>query len=522
MAVRYLATISPLDVPAVHLPVLSLEVKERQGLGWIGEAIVDPRPRVHLKATSAFAYTLQNRLAPGKSVLIKLIVASDSDNIEVRGTIAKAWPAVLTYVTTTAGHKPGFAADYLAQVVFVDPLRYFGHTAIWGVFADLSPGEMLGGLLRLANGQSGTSTLMPVLRDMPVIHISQHIHTSLQKIPYLLATGERLSTLLFFFLGRLGIRMEMSGDAQGRFGITLKDQRPTGELISLLLGSGQELSLKHGTLISMTNGPLAQPRAIVLDNASAGDFKRTHPAGSVGAVINAAKTTFEQVQVRAIFQEQYADSHRSTMLIGSGQPALSPGKLTVLRQTSAATDSVSTWQVSDITHIFQDGRYLNTFTVGQDNIPWRPPIPNRDSRTVIVAGTVDINTTAGSTTATPGDSVERDTLGRILVSFPFTQTLPKATGTMKPLKPLIALPISEQMAGGAHGFIPTHRQGDICKVLVHNPSFAEIIGFSYRSNFINETMVDVSAGLVMEHQLDNWAGVLFRSKHTTKNNGANP
>lgn len=521
MAVRFAATITPLSVPLVRLPILNFKVEEQQGFGWIGEAIIDPEPNGHLKATDAFAYTLQNQLAPGSTALVKLIVASDSDNVEKRGTVAKIWPSVLTSITTTVGDKPGLPADHLIRVVFVDPLRYFGSTAIWGVFADLSPGEMLGGLLQLAKGQPASPTLTPVLTGMPVINISQNIHASLKKIPYILATGEPLSKLLFFSLGQLGIRLEMSGDAEGRFGIVLKDQRPIGESVSILLDSGRELGLGYGTLLSVAINPPTQPRAIILDNASTGDFKRTNQAGSVEAVINSAQTTFEQAQSRAIFREQFSDSNRALMLVSSGQPALSPGRLIELKQ-AATEHAANVWQVRDVTHVFANDLYTNTFSVGPDNIPWRPPIPNQDSRAVIVTGTVDTNMMEDSPTATLGDTIERDELGRILVSFPFTQTSPATADATKPPKPLVALPISEQMAGGAHGFIPAHRQGDICKVLVHNPLSAEIIGFSYRSHFVNEDMVDVSAGLVMEHQLDDWAGILFRSKHNTKNNGANP
>ena len=48
--------------------------------------------------------------------------------------------------------------------------------------------------------------------------------------------------------------------------------------------------------------------------------------------------------------------------------------------------------------------------------------------------------------------------------------------------PRLPLSIIQPMAGGLHGFIPAHRQGDSCRVVVHDPLWAEVIGFQYRDN----------------------------------------
>ena len=78
--------------------------------------------------------------------------------------------------------------------------------------------------------------------------------------------------------------------------------------------------------------------------------------------------------------------------------------------------------------------------------------------------------------------------------------------------PRVPLPVIQPMAGGLHGLVPTHRHGDVCRVAVHDPLWAEIVGFQYRANRrINENLVDATAGLVVEHDRRYaWSGIIFR------------
>ena len=77
--------------------------------------------------------------------------------------------------------------------------------------------------------------------------------------------------------------------------------------------------------------------------------------------------------------------------------------------------------------------------------------------------------------------------------------------------PRMPLPVIQPMAGGLHGLVPTHRHGDVCRVAVHDPMWAEIVGFQYRANRrINENLVDATAGLIVEHDRRHaWTGVVF-------------
>ena len=78
--------------------------------------------------------------------------------------------------------------------------------------------------------------------------------------------------------------------------------------------------------------------------------------------------------------------------------------------------------------------------------------------------------------------------------------------------PRIPLSLIEPMAGAMHGFITAHRHGDICRVAVHDPFTAEIVGFQYRDDRrINADLSGAVAGLVVEHNYsDAWSGLVFR------------
>ena len=78
--------------------------------------------------------------------------------------------------------------------------------------------------------------------------------------------------------------------------------------------------------------------------------------------------------------------------------------------------------------------------------------------------------------------------------------------------PRLPLGVIAPMAGTLHGFIHAHRQGDICRIAIHNALYAEVTGFQYRSNRqINEEIVGATAGIVVEHNLgDAWSGVVFQ------------
>lgn len=78
--------------------------------------------------------------------------------------------------------------------------------------------------------------------------------------------------------------------------------------------------------------------------------------------------------------------------------------------------------------------------------------------------------------------------------------------------PRIPLPVVQPMAGSMHGFLVAHRHGDTCRVAVHSPLSAEVVGFQYREDRkINSDVSTSVAGVVVEHNYDRaWSGLVFR------------
>ena len=90
--------------------------------------------------------------------------------------------------------------------------------------------------------------------------------------------------------------------------------------------------------------------------------------------------------------------------------------------------------------------------------------------------------------------------------------------------PRVPLPVIEPMAGALHGFITAHRHGDICRVAVHDPFSAEIVGFQYRDDRkINVDLSDAVAGLVVEHNYSEaWSGLVFRRTEAMEGDRSGP
>ena len=90
--------------------------------------------------------------------------------------------------------------------------------------------------------------------------------------------------------------------------------------------------------------------------------------------------------------------------------------------------------------------------------------------------------------------------------------------------PRIPLTLIEPMASALHGFTPAHRHGDICRIVVHNPLWAEILGFQYRGDRqITPGTYIRTAGLLAEHdQAYSWSGIMFGKSEQVEGSGSFP
>lgn len=520
MSLRYLPSISSGSEAAARVPVEKMAIEERQGFGWTGSALIDLAPEDHISIGGAFSRALSANFLPGWPIFVQLAAAVDTtrDSTPDEVVPVRVWPSMITKVEGISGVDPDNPYDGKVEVFFADPWSYLGDIPIWGVFANVSPGELVGGAMSLATGGDGVPTLTPFLGvNHHVIAISQNIHRSARAIPYAIATGEPLREWLFLILARFGIRLEITGDLQGSLGISLKDLRPMGTPIPLTIEDQGAIDTRRASVVAVQCDAVPEQRAVTLDNQASGDIKRIGYAGSIGAVFNTALTTPAQVEMRSSFLTQFANLNRVRMLLTSGQPALRPGRL--LQLNSAITDVGNNWQVNNITHNFTSRSYSNAFSAYIGDIPWRPPVMSTENRAIIVSALID---DSGSES---GEAVPRNKLGRVPVSLSFTQNEVLSQGATAPSggaaapsqpenwPPRLHLPIVEQMAGAVHGFVPMHRQGDMCRVVVRSPLFAEILGFSYRDNLrVGEEIIDSSAGIVVGYgeEKTDWSGLIFR------------
>lgn len=502
MTIPYRAFVSPLDSPHIEVPITLLQIRENPGLGWSGEMIVDPAPNQGMGIAEAFGNFNRYRFLPGRGLAIRLETGGTTDQA---GRMARTWPSVMTRVIALDGTNTGDPHDALMRISFSDPVSFLGTRPIWGVFKSatkMTPGEIVGGALSLAAAGDGIPTLAPILPGCPAIQISQHVHESLSTVPYAIAAGDLLSVWLFTALARLGIRMEFTGYANNSLGITLKDLQATGEAIPFTIEGTAPNSFQQASIISIQHKPTWHQRSTVLDNPD-NPITRIGERGSVGFVLDAADTALDDAETKSVFPIQYANLNSLNLGISTTQPALAPGRLVAL--TSLSVDAVSSWQAGQVFHQFGRGVYGNRATLYVADFPWRPPIMRHNSQAIIVSGTINNRDTD------PGILVDRTRLGRIPVSLSFTQSALSSAPSTPDWPPVLDLLLAGQMAGGAHGFLPTHRQGDVCRVAIRNAFFAEIVGFSYRDNLrIGEDIVNASLGVVVHHTNQKWSGLTFR------------
>ena len=523
----YHVTLRPFCARA-PVPADDVEVREGRAGGWWGRASFIPRlstgrglSRDRAKATT-FDIALDSGLLPGKSVAIRLVIETGGGR--TTRALARTWPSVITRVDAHADTG-------ICDVFFRDPLTWRARRPIWGAYRDCSPGEMLGGAMSLAAGGDGRPTLTPVLPGMPLVRISQYLRAALERVPCAIAAGQALVPWLDGVLGRLGVRIEMLGYPQGQVAVALRDTAPSGTPVEMTLDSG-EASAMNAAVVASRAYPGHPARATVPDDPGLSAAGRIGGPGAVEAVSCVAQIDLAESEPRAGFARQRTDLRRSRMLVETKRTGLMPGRLVKFTNRSAGGETL--WQTGDATHLFSTGRlaagrpcadtrgaYANRVVLESGRAPWRPPIPPEDGP-VIVSGIVDDGACA------EGAAVARDRLGRIPIRFCFlpaggdpSQRGSGASGAGagggddgspgEAWPPRIPLPVVEPMAGGVHGFLAAHRGGDVCRILIRNPMYAEVLGFGRHDHQrISRDMTGISTGVIVRDGHDGrWSGIVF-------------
>ena len=352
---------------------------------------------------------------------------------------------------------------------------------------------------------------------MPLIVVEAAYRKALEEIPYVVIAGESCGAWLGRFLGQLGLRAELAGDRDdpNRVVLTLTDAVAKGEALEMGLvntSDDEPPVTRHGPIA--IRGHAAFPpgvlRGALVDDPTQGNARQVIRAGPVADVLTAEGIDADEAAERR-FKTLYGSFAESLMLqAASRQTQMHPGCIV---QLDRALHGFDAWQIASVKHLVKNGVYDNDATLLRGDIPWHPPVPER-APAFMVSAVVDHGPEFDMHQPVP-----RDRLGRVKVQFPFTPTpvddavedavedTPAPVGdvagdapvhdAVEAWPPRIALPVVEPMAGALHGFIPTHRQGDIARVVVHDPFHAEIAGFQYRNDRrINPDLSGALGGIV--------------------------
>ena len=530
----YRVRVEVLRPPGVTIPAMSLLLGEARSGGWSGTVNVAPRIG---SSERAFRTLMADGLIPGAPVVVRLEIGGTN---RYRGIQVRHWPSVITSVNTTRWGISSRGRDAFCAITFRDPLSQIRHRTIWTAFTGRSVGEIVGGVLSAAAGGDGRPTRTPVLPGLPVtVRIRDRLRPEIRNIPYAIAAGEPLAYWLSRVLGRLGVRIEMWGDRTGGLHVALCDAKPSET--DLNRDGGVAMMADPRGEASATNlvicGPAAWPplsaRGGLLDIPSAGEARRFGRAGPVETVVVAAETAAEEAERRGGFPRSSRNLALVRMTMISRQPALLPGRVVRLdrglarplegeeRQEGNEGPRVGPhrftslfgarkWQAADVSHLFMAGRYWNRVEFEKTGAAWRPAVPSGEGAP-IVSGVVDDGDSA------PGELVHRDRLGRIPIRFSFVAAAEEAGESSSSgngdasRPPLVPLAMVGPFAGGLHGFVSAHRQGDWCRVAVINPLFAEIVGFGYRDDrYLGANVRDATMGIVIRQGREDWRGMLFR------------
>ena len=521
-----LEVLTPPDAAGDSLPVSALRLDEGYGSGWGGRAVIAFTSRSRITGGAALGLAGETGIKPGHGVAVHLALAGTGRDDPNRGLIVRSWPCVVSKLEPFTGLKSAGC-----HVGLTDPVTFLMHRPIWGAYRACSAGMMIGGALSSVAGGNGKPALQPILPGLPMVRIVEDYRDDLEELPYAIAAGQSMREWLDDFTGLLGLRVEMRGITEdASVEVKLSDRRPSGRPMRMTLGPSSTTSgSSAGSGPLLVTGYTARPgmnaRGGVLDDPAHGEFSRFGWRGAIERVFSEPEVGLDEAARRLWFPLVRAYAEMLAVDVKSRQPGFRPGRTISL--SGGDIRELDSWQLATVTHRVDAGRYENSAMLIRGDVAWYP-LPPPPRAPLFVSGTVD-----GGTGLRTHEPVPRDRLGRIPVTFPFVPTPPgdedsdedvfvddpkvsaesESELSQQRWPPRIPLTIIEPMAGSLHGFIPAHRHRDTCRVAVHDPFRAEIVGFQYRADRrINAGIAEATAGLVVEHNYSkSWSGWVFRS-----------
>ena len=546
------------DPDSSSIEVGSFVLSELRGRGWIGYMI----PASGAGSISD-AVELPQWLTPGRAVRLRLSGGGTRNWVSVVTSVTvmtrlqyfrflmddtpdcREFPGVREIVEGAYGEL-----DEIVRFITVsDPLSFLWDKPVWDVFHDCSAGQILGGAMSLAGGGDGRPTLTPFadLPDMPRVRIREFgLSEAARSVqPYVIATGERLGDLLGSVLGSLGIRIEMrEGAKKEEFVIELHEQAPSkaaGNLVRMALEDGGE-ARDDNALVHYLNatGFGEDNRAGVLDPL-ADEPSRAGEARVVGSVLSVDLPVAAATARLDLMREARSGATALQVHVDTRAPGMLPGK--VVRFTNQTVEQTRDWQITFVLHLYgPEGHYRNHSVLARAEAALRtPPPPDR--------GLVVVSAVVNEADTDRDETLVRDEFGRIPLTCIFSREawrlLPlnvQDATSPDPIEPgepeRISLSLIEPLAGRMHGFLPAHRERDYCRVLVHDPFHAEVLGFVYdesrrvskgyvheeekhdtglytpkRTPVVSYSESDsVSGGVILHHDDGQWTGLAFNNE----------
>ena len=525
------------DAPA--LPIYHLMLHEHRAGGWTG--VLDLRPRVDTEG-EAFDAVIGAGLAPGTACGTTLRMKG--------GPRARTWTSVITAATAKA---PDSSERYaMCALLIADPLTALRNRRVYFGWGECGLDALVGGAMSCAANGAGTPGREPALRGMPPIRVYPEVRSEVRRVPYAIARGETLGEWLDALCEALRIRIEILSTSDGRLAIALRDKPPPqsglnrGGPIEMTADDTVEPSTDVIVLGRTTLASSAIERGSMIDVPSRGDPVRFGPRGAVGDIFETPLISDDEARERKRRREQRAALAQVRVHGLTGQPGMLPGRTVRLMQRapdsadaggskdaqsdfgsgqSAGTTTgrdgsvppaqaadlgeehtlfgTSEWQVCEIPHIYRGGGYVNEVALEKASIAWYPEGPHERRRTHIVTGIIEC------AEAEAGERVARDRLGRIPVRLAFMRPKPEESENEDWSTTLI-LAVQTEGGGSTHTVVTDHREGDLCKVRVHGPLSAEIVGFVHRDDrAIKESAIGATAAVLVGQDSGEWEGFAF-------------
>ena len=517
----YLRSLSP---PETEVQPLELMLGEFRGCGWTGSAHV--RPRVSGTSNSLQA-VLGTGLTPGAACVVQLAAAGAPSAV-------RTWPSIVTSVNvkeSTTRPEP------FCVIAFCDPLTALSNRPVWFAWSAVRSDEadvdgrtiladIIGGALSAAAGGDPYPSSTPTLpAGYPIVSIDADVDDAVASPAYVVATGQPFGAWVDQLCGHLGVRIEMIGLPSGNLRVHLTDKPPAQSRlnhigpVSIHADSTNPPSFGNIQLNRYCVTPTPHARGGVLDTPRGGGPISFGAPGPVGSVVSDARLDAEEAERRSGFGDQ-SDELETFRIAGlSCKPEFTTGRLVNISGPDLASEDVEIggqpsalnldgeqWQVASVVHLFIRGSYWNRPEFEKAELAWRPRL--RSARqSVVVSGWVDDGESE------PGRPVRRDALGRLPVRPVFSQPVSQFTDESAAALYYPALKLSpvSLSAGDSHGYVADHRQQDWCRIQVHTPLHAEVIGFVYRDDrSIKQPVRDITAGMLVFQGAEAWRGWVFR------------